>query len=93
MTALFEINSFGFSTISTGILLSNLITPYLSGSFTEIVKILAPFLKLTTSEETILSEIKILSHKIKAHELAFMTHQELMPEKWNHLIEELLHHY
>jgi transcription elongation factor S-II len=31
----------------------------------------------------------ILDNKIKAHELAFMTHQELMPEKWNHLIEEL----
>ena len=26
----------------------------------------------------------ILDNKIKAHELAFMTHQELMPEKWNH---------
>jgi len=31
----------------------------------------------------------ILKKKIKPHELAFMTHQELLPEKWDHLIDDL----
>ena len=31
----------------------------------------------------------ILQKKIKAHELAFMTHQEMLPEKWNYIIEDL----
>ena len=31
----------------------------------------------------------ILDKKIKAHELAFMTHQEILPKKWNGLIEDL----
>ena len=31
----------------------------------------------------------ILKKKIKPHELAFMTHQELLPEKWNDLINDL----
>ena len=31
----------------------------------------------------------ILEKKIKAHELAFMTHQKMLPDKWNPLIEEL----
>ena len=31
----------------------------------------------------------IISKKIKPHELAFMTHQEILPEKWNVLIEDL----
>ena len=30
----------------------------------------------------------ILKNKIKSHELAFMTHQEMQPDKWNSLIEE-----
>jgi transcription elongation factor S-II len=30
----------------------------------------------------------ILKKKIKSHELAFMTHQEMQPDKWNALIEE-----
>jgi transcription elongation factor S-II len=31
----------------------------------------------------------ILEKKIKPHELAFMTHQEILPEKWNVLINDL----
>ena len=31
----------------------------------------------------------ILNKKIKPHELAFMTHQEILPRKWNLLIEDL----
>tara|TARA_B100001057_G_C22481460_1_gene806615 strand:+ start:194 stop:703 length:510 start_codon:yes stop_codon:yes gene_type:complete len=31
----------------------------------------------------------IISKKIKPHKLAFMTHQEILPEKWNILIEDL----
>jgi len=31
----------------------------------------------------------ILNNKIKPHELAFMTHQEILPEKWNQHIEDL----
>jgi transcription elongation factor S-II len=31
---------------------------------------------------------KITSKKMKAHELAFMTHQEMSPEKWQKLIED-----
>jgi len=31
----------------------------------------------------------IVDKKIKPHELAFMTHQEILPEKWNHLIDDL----
>ena len=31
----------------------------------------------------------ITSGEIKAHEIAFMTHQEMMPEKWNTLIDKL----
>ena len=31
----------------------------------------------------------ILKKTIKPHELAFMTHQELLPEKWDHLIDDL----
>ena len=31
----------------------------------------------------------ILQKKIKAHELAFMTHQEMLPEKWDCIIEDL----
>ena len=31
----------------------------------------------------------ILEKKIKAHELAFMTHQKMLPDKWNPLIDEL----
>ncbi len=31
---------------------------------------------------------KIINKKIKAHELAFMTHQEMLPDMWNKLIEE-----
>ena len=31
----------------------------------------------------------ILNKTIKPHELAFMTHQEILPEKWNKLIEDL----
>ena len=36
-------------------------------------------------------EIKnlITEKKIKAHELAFMTHQKMLPDKWNTLIEDL----
>ena len=30
---------------------------------------------------------KILKKKIKAHEIAFMTHQEMAPEKWHQLME------
>lgn len=30
---------------------------------------------------------RILSKKIKPHEFAFMTHQEMLPEKWSKLIE------
>ena len=31
----------------------------------------------------------ITEKKIKPHELAFMTHQEMLPEKWNKLIEDI----
>ena len=31
----------------------------------------------------------ILNKKIKPHELAFMTHQEILPQKWNTLINDL----
>ena len=31
---------------------------------------------------------KILKKEIKAHEIAFMTHQEMIPEKWVALIEK-----
>ena len=31
----------------------------------------------------------ITEKKIKAHELAFMTHQEMLPTKWNDLIEDI----
>ena len=31
----------------------------------------------------------IVNKKIKSHELAFMTHQEILPNKWNKLIEDL----
>ena len=31
----------------------------------------------------------ILNKKIKPHELAFMTHQEILPSKWDPLIEDL----
>lgn len=31
----------------------------------------------------------ITSKKIKAHELAFMTHQEMLPEKWGALVEDI----
>ncbi len=31
---------------------------------------------------------KILEKKIKAHEIAFMTHQEMAPEKWQQLMED-----
>jgi len=31
----------------------------------------------------------ILNKKIKSHELAFMSHQEILPNKWNKLIEDL----
>ena len=31
----------------------------------------------------------ISNKKIKPHELAFMTHQEILPEKWNAIIEDL----
>jgi transcription elongation factor S-II len=31
----------------------------------------------------------IINKKIKPHELAFMTHQEILPEKWNSLINDL----
>ena len=30
---------------------------------------------------------KLLSKKFKAHDLVFMTHQELSPEKWNDMVE------
>ena len=30
----------------------------------------------------------ILSKKVKAHEVAFMSHQEMLPEKWKKLIED-----
>jgi len=30
---------------------------------------------------------RILSKSIKAHELAFMTHQDMLPDKWSKLIE------
>ena len=32
---------------------------------------------------------QILDKKLKSHELAFMTHQEILPKKWNGLIEDL----
>jgi len=31
----------------------------------------------------------ILNNKFKPHELAFITHQEMLPEKWDPLIEDL----
>lgn len=31
----------------------------------------------------------ILSKKIKPHELAFMTHQEMLPDKWDPIIKDL----
>ena len=31
---------------------------------------------------------KILEKKIKAHEIAFMTHQEMAPEKWQQLMDD-----
>jgi transcription elongation factor S-II len=31
---------------------------------------------------------KILKKEIKAHEIAFMTHQEMAPEKWRQLMED-----
>ena len=31
----------------------------------------------------------ITEHKIKPHELAFMTHQEILPDKWKQLIDDL----
>ena len=31
----------------------------------------------------------ITDNKIKPHELAFMTHQEILPNKWNKLIDDL----
>jgi transcription elongation factor S-II len=31
---------------------------------------------------------KILEKEIKAHEIAFMTHQEMAPEKWRQLMED-----
>jgi transcription elongation factor S-II len=31
---------------------------------------------------------KLISKEFKAHELAFMTHQEMVPEKWKQLIED-----
>ena len=31
----------------------------------------------------------ITKQKIKPHELAFMTHQEIMPDKWKQLIDDL----
>ena len=36
--------------------------------------------------ETLLTQIK--NKEIKSHKLAFMTHQEMNPEKWNPLIED-----
>lgn len=34
----------------------------------------------------------ITKHKIKPHKLAFMTHQEILPDKWKQLIEDLKIH-
>jgi transcription elongation factor S-II len=31
---------------------------------------------------------KIVSKEIKAHELAFMSHQEMMPERWQKMVDE-----
>ena len=31
---------------------------------------------------------RIVSKEIKAHELAFMSHQEMMPERWQEMIDE-----
>ena len=42
--------------------------------------------KSTVQNKQLLKRLK--SGQFKAHELAFMTHQELFPEKWKTLIEE-----
>jgi len=34
-------------------------------------------------------KLLITTKKIKPHELAFMTHQEMLPEKWDKLIEDI----
>ena len=31
---------------------------------------------------------KIMSKEIKAHEMAFMTHQEMMPERWQKMLDD-----
>jgi|UniRef100_A0A6C0EWS6 transcription elongation factor S-II len=41
---------------------------------------------INLKDEIILNKMK--SHEIQAHKLAFMTHQEMSPEKWNKLIED-----
>jgi len=42
--------------------------------------------KSTVQNKELLKKLK--TGKFKAHELAFMSHQELFPEKWKSLIEE-----
>ena len=42
--------------------------------------------KSTVQNKELLKKLK--AGKFKAHELAFMSHQELYPEKWKSLIEE-----
>ena len=42
--------------------------------------------KSTVQNKELLKKLK--AGKFKAHELAFMSHQELFPEKWKSLIEE-----
>ena len=42
--------------------------------------------KSTVKNKELLKRLK--KGEFKAHELAFMTHQELYPEKWKYLIEE-----
>ena len=42
--------------------------------------------KSTVKNKELLKKLK--TGKFKAHELAFMSHQELFPEKWKSLIEE-----
>ena len=40
---------------------------------------------INLSNQDLVSKIK--SKEIKAHKIAFMTHQEMAPEKWNELLE------
>ena len=65
----------------------NIIKKWSNSSFVQIYVDKLRMLYYNLNTETI-KEL-ITKKKIKAHELAFMTHQEMLPEKWNDLIEDI----